>query len=150
MKMNALSANPNAADPPTIAIPEALTLPVAAIGICCGNIGRAAIIGTGGCIGIGTGSVGAGAVVTGSVITGAIVVWARGNCAADNGTADQPAENRRTKIALGVGWRRGGESQRGNGGQSHQNFPHGITFLIESKTALSKRSAHEKFHIPLE
>src|ERR1700733_2464640 len=45
-----LAANPNAADPPAIAVPEALTLPVAAIGIACGDIGRATIIGRGGAV----------------------------------------------------------------------------------------------------
>src|SRR5579863_2323001 len=135
MKMNSLAANPHTADPPAIAIPEALTLPVTAIRILSRDIGRAAVVG-------------ARSVIIGTR-TRAIVVGVRYG-AADDGAADNSARDRRAKGALGVGGRRGREDQGGNSGQCHQHFPHGITFLIEHETALSKLSVHQTFHIPLE
>ena len=137
MKMNSLAANPHAANPPSVAIPEALTLPVTAVRIASRDIGRTAVAVV---------RIGAWSTVIG---TRAIVVGVR-NGAADDGAADDSAGNRGAQVTLGVGGRRGREDKGGNGGQCHQHFPHGITFLIEHETALSKLSVHQTFHIPLE
>src|SRR6266567_4115865 len=72
MKMNgSLIANPDAADPPAITIPEPLPLPDAGFAVAgIDHIGRAAI--------------------AGSIIARAVIVAVlRSNRAADNGTAEQ-------------------------------------------------------------
>ena len=128
----------HAADAPGIAVPEALTLPVTAIRLFSDigrTIGRAVIAG---CV--------AGPVVG----AGTIIIGARRNRAADDGAADNSAGDGRAKGALGVSGGRGGENQGADGGQCHQNFPHGITFLMNDGATLSKRSVCEKFHTPLE
>ena len=75
-KMNASAANLDAANPPAIAVPEALPLPVAAG--CRRDIGRAAIV-----------------TVAGSIIAGSVSIIARAgsNRTADDGSADQPASD---------------------------------------------------------
>src|ERR1700722_2977458 len=98
-KMNVSAANLHAANPPGVAIPEALALPVAATGSGSGrrDIGRATVI-----------------AVAGSVVTGAVSVIARAgsNRAADDGAADQSAGDSGAQVALRVG--RGGRSHGRN------------------------------------
>ena len=86
--MNELAANPHAADPPAIAVPEALPLPVAIAVIGgTGDVGRAAVI-----------------AVTGSVVavTRAIIAGA-GERTADDGAADDTGGQSCAKAALGMG-----------------------------------------------
>jgi hypothetical protein len=47
------------------------------------------------------------------------------------------------------GSRNGRNSQRGDGSECHQSFPHGFTFLIEQGQRLSGPSGRN-FHISLE
>src|SRR5579859_227079 len=111
------AAHPDAAKPPSIAIPEALPLPVTTVRVS-RHIGWSAVIS-----------------VTGSIVARSISIRSiRAGCdrAANDGAADQPAGDGRADTALGMGWRycsRNG--QRGDGSQCHQSLPHGITFLIE-------------------
>lgn len=131
------AANSNATEPPAIAVPEALTLPIAAIGVS-RDIGRAAVISI------------AGPVVARSIAGSIPIAIGTGrDRAADNGTADDPASNSGAETALGMGGRRGRNGKGGYGGQCHQCFPHGITFLMEQDSGQSGLSL-QKFHISLE
>src|SRR5882724_2468616 len=109
----ASAANPHAANPPAVTIPEPLPLPVAVVIVAA--IGRRTVI-----------------AVAGSVIARPIIAGARKR-AADDGAADDAASHRCAETALCVS--RGGGSQSRNGQgcggcESHQCLPHGFTFLI--------------------
>ena len=110
-KMNGSAANPDAADPPAVAVPESLPLPDAAAIIVVGDIGRTAVA------------------VTGSIIAGAISVIARaGKRAADDSAADDSGGDSSANAALrlgGSGCRDGRNGQGGDGRECHQCFPHG-------------------------
>src|SRR5450755_1442530 len=109
------AANPDAANPPAIAIPETLPLPVAAaIGVV-GHIGRTAVI-----------------AVTGSVVAGTVIAGT-GQRAANNGAADHSGGHTGDPaLRLGrSGHHHGRNSQGGDGSECHQCLPHGVTFLNE-------------------
>src|SRR5579864_8692256 len=87
------AANPHVANPPAIAIPEALPLPVTAIRIS-RDIGRSTVVAI------------AGAVIARSISVRIRTIGSIGTCgdgAADDGAADDPAGYSRTKTALGMG-----------------------------------------------
>src|SRR5450631_401872 len=110
------AANPDAADPPAIAVPEALPLPDAAAIIVVGDIGRTAIA------------------VAGSIVAGAVIAVGRGKRAADDGAADHAGSKTGAKTPLRMsrrGCRDGRNGQAGDGSECHQCFPHGFTFLFE-------------------
>src|SRR5271169_5320347 len=86
-RMGRSAADAYVADPPSVAVPEALVLPVA-------GANRAAGIARGTVIAIArTRRVVAGAAVI--AIAGAVVIRARGDCATDDGAADQPRSEAR-------------------------------------------------------
>ena len=123
-KMNGLLADPHAAEPPGITVPEALALPVARAVTGTGDIGRRAVI-----------------AITRSIIARAVIARtserAANDCAANNASRNCGAN-----AALGVGRRRrhSRDRKRRDGCESHQHFPHGFTFLIEQRQHL-KQSA---------
>ena len=126
-KMNGSAANPHAANPPAIAVPETLSLPDAVI---ISDIGRTAVIAV-------TGSI---AIVAGPIIARA------GKRATDDGAADQSAGYSSAKTPLrmgGRGRRHGRNSQGGDSSECHQCFPHGFTFLIKQGQRI-KRSVAAK------
>src|SRR5471032_2299108 len=95
------AANPHAANPPAIAVPETLPLPVTAA-IVVGDIGRAAVI-----------------AVAGS-IAGAIIIAVACERAADDGAADNSGRQTGAKTSLRMGRRgrrHGRNSQGGDRGK---------------------------------
>src|SRR5215831_7180295 len=128
---NGSAADPHAVHPPAIAVPEALTLPVTGADRA-GGIGRAVV---------------ARAVAVGAwavIIAGTVVVGARGDCASDDGAADQArGETWPPTSAPGLSGRGRRNGKRGNGCECHQSLPHGITFPTQ-------RGLQTKFHISLE
>jgi hypothetical protein len=105
------AANPDAADPPAIAVPESLPLPDTAAIVIVGDIGWPTVA------------------VTGSIVAGAISIIARaGERAADDGAADDSGGDSSPNAALrmgGSGRRDGRNGQGGDGRECHQCFPHG-------------------------
>src|SRR5580698_8523934 len=118
MKLNGSAADAHATVAPIIAVPEALTLPVA------GRTRRIAASGIGR-------PVRSRSVVPGSIVPGPIVIGARRDCAADNGAAEQSGGNTDPDATLRMGRRGrrdGRDGQGGGGSKCYQCFPHGITF----------------------
>ena len=115
MKMNGLIANPNAANPPTIAVPEPLALPEAAGRR---DIGWTAVI-----------------AVSRTIITRPVIVAVLGcDRAADNGATEQSGGYAGGDAALRLGGSRrshGRNSQGRGGSEGHKYFRHRFTFLIE-------------------
>src|SRR5260370_39533156 len=121
-KMNGrLAADPHAANPPAIAVPETLPLPDAIIIIC--DIGRTAVI-----------------TVTWSIIARpvSIIAGARKRAAHD-GPADQSGSDAGGNPAAagfgGCGRRHGRNSEGGDGSECHQFRLHDVTFLKRARTA---------------
>src|ERR1700674_1861972 len=103
------AANPHAAHPPAIAVPETLPLPEAAAIIVVADIGRTAVI-----------------TVAGSIVARAIIIAGACQRAADDGTADNSGGDTCANTPLRMGWRgcrHGRNSQGGDGSQCHQCFP---------------------------
>src|SRR5450432_4665799 len=101
------AADPDVANPPAIAVPEALPLPGAAAIIVIRDVGRPAVI-----------------AVTRSIITvaGAVAVR-RGQRAADDGAADDAGRQTNAQAALGMGGGRrcdGRNREGGDGSECHQ------------------------------
>ena len=116
-----LVANPDAANAPAIAVPEALALPDAIRAVAgIGDIGWAAIIARG------------RSVIAGS----AVIAVLGGDRAANNGATDQSRSDACGNATLRLGGSRDGyrrNRQSGDGNQRHQCFLHGLTFLMEQK-----------------
>src|SRR5260221_7806938 len=111
------AANPHAANPPAIAVPEPLPLPVAAT-IVIGHIGGAAVI-----------------AVAGSIVAGAIIIAGACDRAADDGATDDSSCQTGAKTSLRMGrrgCRHGRNSQGGDGSECHQCLSHGFTFLTST------------------
>src|SRR3954465_14325319 len=104
----ALAANPDAANPPAVAIPEALPLPIATVIL--GDIGRSAAV---------------------IAVTRPVVIAGPGKRAADDSAADQTGcPTGGDPAAAGFGSlrrRHGRHSKRGDSSERHQCLPHGFT-----------------------
>src|ERR1700688_23589 len=121
MKLNGSAADAHATVAPIIAVPEALTLPVA------GRTRRVAASGIGRPV---RSRPVRSTVVPGSIVSGPVVIGARRDRAADDGAAEQSGGNTDPDAALRIGRRRrrnGRDGQGGGGSKCYQCFPHGIT-----------------------
>src|SRR5262245_26899285 len=126
-----LPADPDTSDPPAIAVPEALALPVAGAGGV-GHIGRRAVIV------VALRRIARVVITRAVIVAGAVIVVLRGDRAADDGAADQPGRHARGNAALGMsggGGRDDRNGQRGDGGKRRQRLSHGFTFPVEQMTA---------------
>src|SRR5438552_9670538 len=105
MKMNGSAADTYVAHPPAVAVPETLTLPVAAAIRIIGDIGRAAVIAIG---------------PVARIVSRPVVIRIRCDRAADNGAAEQPGGDTDADAALRMGrsgHRHGRNGQSGDGSQ---------------------------------
>src|ERR1700749_2059731 len=114
---------------PAVAVPETLTLPIAAIV----DIGRrGAIVAV------------AGTIIAGAVAIAGAVITRAGQRAADKGTANEAPGDRRADAALGMrrlGCHDGRQGQGGNRREGDQCLLHGLTFLISREDTTTKQIA---------
>src|SRR5205807_9620020 len=115
MKMNGSTADPYVAHPPAVAVPETLTLPVAAAIRIIGDVGGTAVIAIG---------------PVARIVSRPVVIRTRCDRAADNGAAEQPGGDTDADVALGMGRCGPGQGRYGLGGdgsQSHQSSLRGVS-----------------------
>src|SRR5438045_474239 len=142
-RLGATSATDSgAADAPGITVPEALLLPDAAVAvIVVGDVARARRVVTRRIV--------AGVISRTICVAGARagpVIVRRGQCATDNGTADDPGRHARGDAALRLGRCTGRKGHSGDGSDCQERLLHWLD--LSSKTR--GNSLGVKFHTSLE